>query len=149
MFKRILALVGLSLSLGQTAVVAEHQEETIDIGSRLELFVDDFLVEEMSGVELLLHSPQSAGKVLNFDKPWEGNTGFYVNSLKDDDRYRMYYRGSNYPDYVQASLLEPGEKVGVHHPFTISYAESKDGIHWERPDLGIYEFEGSRANSIV
>ena len=74
MFKRILALVGLSLSLGQTAVVAEHQEETIDIGSRLELFVDDFLVEEMSGVELLLHSPQSAGKVLNFDKPWEGNT---------------------------------------------------------------------------
>ena len=92
MFKRILALVGLSLSLGQTAVVAEHQEETIDIGSRLELFVDDFLGEEMLGLELMLHSPQSAGKVLNFDKPWEGNTSFYVNILKDDDRYRMYYR---------------------------------------------------------
>ncbi len=149
MSKRILVLVGLSLSLGRTAVLAEHHEETIDVGSRLELFVDDFLVEEMSGVELMLHSPQSAGKALEFNKPWEGNTSFYVNILKDDDRYRMYYRGSNSPDYVQKSLLEPGEKVGVDHPFTISYAESKDGIHWERPDLGIYEFEGSKANSII
>ncbi len=90
-----------------------------------------------------------ARNILNFDKPWEGNTSFYVNILKDDDRYRMYYRGSNSPDYVQKSLLEPGETVAAHHPFTISYAESKDGIHWERPDLGIYEFEGSKANSIV
>ena len=149
MSKRILVLAGLSLSLSQTAVVAEHHQEKIDIGSRLELFVDDFLVEEMSGVELTLHSPESAGKVLEFNKPWEGNTSFYVSIVKDDDRYRMYYRGSNSPDYVQKSLLEPGEKVGVDHPFTISYAESKDGIHWERPDLGIYEFEGSKANSIV
>ncbi len=69
MSKRILALVGLSLSLGQTAAVAEHHDEAIDVGSRLELFVDDFLVEEMSGVELMLHTPQSAGRVHKFDKP--------------------------------------------------------------------------------
>ena len=149
MYKKILTLLSLSLILGPAAVVAEHHEGPIDIGSRLELFVDDFLIEDMSGVELRLHTPQSAGKALGFDKPWEGNTSFYVNILKDDDRYRMYYRGSNSPDYVQKSLLDPGEEIGVNHPFTISYAESKDGIHWERPKLGIYEFEGSKNNSIV
>ncbi len=73
MSKGILALVVLSLSFGQTAVVAEHHEEAIDIGSRLELFVDDFLVEEMSGVELRFHTPESAGKVLNCSSRFIGN----------------------------------------------------------------------------
>ena len=48
--------------------------EPIDIGSRRELFVDDHLIDSMDGVRLLLNRPQPAGKVLAFDKPWEGNT---------------------------------------------------------------------------
>lgn len=31
----------------------------------------------------------------------------------------------------------------------VSYAESKDGIHWTKPDLGIIEYAGSRKNNIV
>lgn len=40
----------------------------------------------------------------------------------------------------------------VHHecPFWFAcYAESKDGIHWTRPDLGLFEFNGSRNNNII
>ena len=29
------------------------------------------------------------------------------------------------------------------------YAESKDGIHWKKPELGLVEFNGSKANNIV
>ena len=29
------------------------------------------------------------------------------------------------------------------------YAESKDGIRWERPKLGLFEFRGSKENNIV
>ena len=29
------------------------------------------------------------------------------------------------------------------------YAESKDGIHWTKPDLGLFEFDGSKKNNIV
>ena len=32
---------------------------------------------------------------------------------------------------------------------TISYAESTDGIHWDKPNLGIIDFEGSKKNNIV
>jgi hypothetical protein len=31
----------------------------------------------------------------------------------------------------------------------ISYAESEDGIHWRRPDLGLIKWRGSTANNIV
>ena len=68
---------------------------SLDIGSRLELFVDDYLIESMDGVRLKLHEPVSAGKVLVFNKPWEGVTCDYILVFKDDDRYRMYYRGSS------------------------------------------------------
>jgi hypothetical protein len=31
----------------------------------------------------------------------------------------------------------------------VCYAESEDGIHWQRPELGLVEFKGSRANNIL
>jgi hypothetical protein len=43
-------------------------EESLDVGSRLELFVDDFLIENMNGLELALQQPRSAGKVMTFDR---------------------------------------------------------------------------------
>ena len=30
-----------------------------------------------------------------------------------------------------------------------AYAESADGIHWEKPDLGLFEVNGSTANNLV
>ena len=47
-------------------------QDVIDIGSRRELFADRYLVGNLSGAELKLHSPQSAGAVFHLDKPWEG-----------------------------------------------------------------------------
>ena len=131
------------------ASAAPSAEEPLDIGSRLELFVDDYLIEQLSGLKLKLHTPRSAGKAMVFDRAWEGNTSFFVTVLKDDDRFRMYYRGSNSPEYVEPSMLKPGEKVGEDHPHVTAYAESRDGIHWQKPSLGLYEFKGSRDNSIV
>ena len=31
----------------------------------------------------------------------------------------------------------------------LCYATSKDGIHWEKPELGIVDFHGSKKNNIV
>ena len=149
MFKKVCLLVCLGLWSGNAAGGGAEESKPIDIGSRLELFVDDFLIERMPGVELKLHRPRSAGKVLSYDAPWEGNTSFYTNIIKDGDRLRMYFRGSNNKAYVDTGLLKPGEKQVEDHPFTISYAESRDGIVWERPSLGLWEFQGSKDNSIV
>ena len=100
----------------------------IEIGSRLELFVDDFIVETRSGVDLGLQQPAIREVVLEFDRPWEGNTCTYVTIFRDGDRWRMYYRGSDY-DWDAEQLS---------HPQFICYAESTDGINWARPSLGLF-----------
>lgn len=110
------------------------------MGSRLELFVDDFLIEELSGDAVQqLHRPEPKEVVLVTDAPWEGNTSAYYTIFRDADRYRMYYRGSHY----DATTRKPA------HREVTCYAESKDGIHWTKPNLGLFEFDGAKDNNIV
>lgn len=112
--------------------------EIHNIGSRLELFVDDWLIEEMEGARLLLHHPSLREVALVCDKPWEGNTCAYFTVFQDGDIYRMYYRGSH-------NNLESKKSS----PQVTCYAESRDGIHWRKPELGLFEYQGSKKNNIV
>ena len=41
-----------------------------NINSRLELFVDDWLIEEMNGVDLQMHPPIPQEIALEFNQPW-------------------------------------------------------------------------------
>ena len=107
----------------------------LDIGSRLELFVDDWLIDRMKNVTLRLAQPTPREAVLRFDRPWEGPGSAYVTVMKDGDRYRMYYRGSDpAPDKVRQVAC---------------YAESRDGIRWVRPKLGLYKIDGSAENNVI
>jgi hypothetical protein len=144
MFFGVLLLPALAASAQQAPAA-----QPLDIGSRLELFVDGYLIDAMRGLSLKLHSPQPAGTAISFDKPWEGNVSAYVTVIKDADRYRMYYRGSADPRYIRRSALKPGEPEIPPHPEFTCYAESRDGIHWSKPSLGLLEFNGSKENNIL
>ena len=128
---------------------AEHhgkKDPPLQIGTRLELFVDDHLIQEMEGVELRLQTPVPAGTVLTLDRPWEGGSSTYTTVFPDGDGFRMYYRGSA---REQPFPLDTGkEKIPDHNEVTC-VAESQDGVHWTRPSLGVHEFGGSRDNNIV
>lgn len=121
----------------QAAVPPEQQ--VLDIGSRRELFVDDWLIERLQGGELTMHRPQPRDVVIVCDAPWEGNTSAYYTLFADGDRFRMYYRGSHFDEKA---------KKATHPEFTC-YAESRDGVHWDKPKLGLFEFQGSKDNNIV
>lgn len=111
----------------------------IAIGSRRELFVDDFLIAGMTGAELKLHKPQARDVALVCDRPWEGNTSAYYALFRDGDRFLAYYRGSHFDEKTKRSA----------HPEVACYAESRDGITWTKPELGVCEFKGSKQNNIV
>ena len=64
----------------------DQLEPVLDIGSRLELFVDDFLIDRITGLERQLQRPTSAGTVMRFDRSWEGVTTSEVTILHDGDR---------------------------------------------------------------
>ena len=114
--------------------------EPVDIGSHRELFVDDHVIEKIEGdARLELQQPVPRDVALVTGKPWEGNTCAYYTVFRDGDICRMYYRGANYD-------LEKRDQT---HRQVTCYAESKDGIHWTKPNLGLVEFEGSKENNIV
>ena len=68
-------------------------EDVRNIGNRRELFVDSHLVERLAGARRVLHRPQPREVAIVHDAAWEGNVCFYHTVFRDDDRYRMYYRG--------------------------------------------------------
>ena len=49
-----------------------YSDEPINLGSNREIFIDDFLIESLKGVEIRLEKPRDEGIVHKFDKPWEG-----------------------------------------------------------------------------
>jgi len=116
-----------------------EQIEPISLGTRLELLVDDFLIDKATDVTWQVHRPVPKEVVLVTNEPWEGNTCGYYTIFQDGDRYRMYYRGSHY---------DTEQKRATHREVTC-YAESRDGIHWEKPRLRLFEFNGSTDNNIV
>jgi hypothetical protein len=118
------------------ATAAWAAKPPVDLGQRWELLVDDYLVDAVRNATLALHAPRRAEVVLVTDAPWEGPTSAYFTVLKDGDTIRLYYRGS-----VDGSDHSIDQVTCV--------AESRDGIHFTRPNLGLIEVKGSRANNVV
>lgn len=87
-----------------------------------------------TGVRLAVQPAARSEPVLVADRPWESTLG-YVTVLHDEGRYRMWYG-------VQTN-------GGLHPGSALCYAESTDGIHWEKPSLGLMEYNGSTATNIV
>ncbi|QDU81443.1 hypothetical protein Pla110_31840 [Polystyrenella longa] len=120
-----------------SSVSIQAQDSVLDIGDKRELFVDDYLIDTLDGTEQQLSKLRDEGPVIQFDNPWEGAFCGYVTIIKDGDEYRCYYR----------ALPQAGKDGNIAEAYAM--ATSKDGIHWEKPKLGLFEFDGSKENNIV
>ena len=125
----------IAVVLACCGVIGNAVAEPIDIGDRRELLVDHELIESLDGVELRLHEPRHAGVALAFDRPWEGRFSAYATVLDDGGLYRMYYRGL--------------PRAGGEAEAVTAYAESRDGVTWTKPNLGLHEVGGSKENNVV
>ena len=119
------------------ALAAACSAQVLDIGSRRELFVDHYLLEDLRGARLELQKPVDRGTAVKYDKPWEGAFSNYSTVIHDGARYRLYYRGL------------PTAKRELIADTVTCYAESPDGIHWTKPELGIVTLNGSKRNNVV
>jgi len=107
------------------------------------LFVDLARVENahpsgrskrMRGIERVFHqAAQHPHPVLSPEAPWE-KRGFTCSVIYDEEErlIKMWY----------LTGLAEGRHVTC-------YAVSQDGLAWRRPELGLHEFEASKANNIV
>jgi len=92
------------------------------------------------------------------DRPWEPRfDNPYCSVIYDDEEniykcwYSIFIRCSReswltVPRHKRAWL---DWKESPDRDYGLCYATSKDGIHWDKPELGIVEFDGSKRNNIV
>ena len=109
----------------------------IDIGTRTELFVDRLLIDRMQGTHLQLQRPERREVAFQLDHPWEDEVGFFLSVVQEGCRVRLYYR---------AGIPDRGDES----QYLIAVAESTDGGRtFDRPDLGLIEYRGSRRNNLI
>lgn len=106
----------------------------LQIGSEKQLFIDDLLVAEGRGVQLVVNRPELTGeRCIRADKPWEGFGVLAYNSIMEDDGVlKLWYD----------AIANDGSRW-------CCYATSNDGVHWEKPNLGIVPFDGHHGTNIV
>ena len=129
-------ILGVAL-LSSLRVQADDAKAPLNIGTRLEIFVDQFLIDRLDGTRLKLSEPKQAGVAILFNDSWDGACSGYATILQDKGTYRMYYVG--------LPMDDKDEEAGSF----VCYAESNDGIKWVKPSLGLTEYRGSKKNNIL
>jgi len=116
----------------------KNTQGVIDIAADKQLFIDNLWFFEQHGMRLTVNPPIKDKIVLSPGKVWDNlSCGAYSTILEHDGKYKMWYDGisdidDNLPQYRN-----------------ICYAESEDGIHWDRPDVNLYTWQGQKKNNIV
>ena len=91
--------------------------------------------EPPRGVKIAIEKAQKSDVFLHKERPWEQEANMrLVTLLHEEGRYRLWYVSN---------------KLGVIGESYVCYAESDDGFTWERPELGLVEYEGSTQNNII
>ena len=95
---------------------------------------ETWLKDPPIGVKLSVQQARRADIFFRSEKPWEQVRMVYPCVLLDNGLYRMWFW-----------TWGEGEARARFN----GYAESRDGFHWERPELGLVEYEGSSANNLL
>ena len=135
----VLAIV--LLGMGCSTEPPPPQGQSIEIGNHTQLLVDDFAIEVREAVERRVNAldKHPTNPILRPDRPWEGRYTLPSSVLYDDSQrlFKMWY----------GTMDE-----GVNPPqgqTRWAYATSQDGVTWEKPELGLVDFRGSRRNNLL
>ena len=101
---------------------------------RSQLFLDDTWIEESSRLQRVWSTAEIVPEpVLRPEASWEGiQITLFGSVFRLGSQWRMYYLTYNRPE-----------------PVLFCMATSNDGLQWERPNLGLVEYRGSKANNIL
>jgi hypothetical protein len=135
------AVLAAVMSLGAAgAAPASAQTTATNIGGRLELFVDRYLIQTLDNASLKMHRPVDKGIVFQNDMPWEGNRCSRHSLVKDGDRFRCYYEAGHITNTAVSS---------PEYPFVTCFRTSSNGVTWEVPSFGLTSFKGSAENNML
>lgn len=143
-FRRTLLALGLACAGGfAPARAAEPAPDgwtalTLRPGER-QLFLDDFVLGDLDGVSRVIHPPRKYehNPVLAPDLPSDGAAIQARDAPSWDEQEQVWKLW-----YIRFG--DDGNGAGG-----AGFARSKDGLHWEKPILGLVESHGSRRNNLT
>ena len=104
------------------------------------LFIDGHIVARETGFDRVVHHPRELGVVIPADKPWE-TAGVSVNYIgrRDDGSFFGYCNGMWWDRDAGKLIESPGFRDDPRHHkfFGMEYVVSEDGVHWDKPNLGL------------
>lgn len=139
-------LKGSAASAGVLLNASAAPVNSAQTGSETTLFAfDDQSIPWQHNLKLTLvpAKKHSANPVLRCGpegSPDFGHAVIYGTVLHDGKKFRMWYLG------MTQRKLERAQPPGYWRP--MCYAESEDGIRWNKPSLGVFEWNGNRNNNI-
>lgn len=100
------------------------------------LFIDNAVIGRATGFDRVVHHPRAMGVVLPADKPWETAAASmsFVQRLADGS-FIAHYRTAWWNSKINAPANDRAHKISAG----IAYATSEDGIHWDKPNLGLVD----------
>jgi hypothetical protein len=137
----LLVTSGLVPAAVHLAFSQSPRPEPIAIGSQLELFVDDHLVEALNGgAAFELHHPVLVPRTEDAQPlaPW-------ASVFKSEGRYQMIVRGLKDP---RVGWKENGAETHYLNHILLYY-ESGDGIHWKGRNLGLRSLPGFPEGNVI
>jgi len=107
------------------------------IGNQKQLFLDDYIIKSLDGVSKKLNQPNkyAYNPVLT---PWDANMLMSFSSIIFDEDENIFSLWHGIGEFGQGDA-----------DFKLAYATSKDGLRWETPSLGIFDYRGTTDNNIV
>lgn len=125
-----------------------HSEKPLRVRNRKQMFIDKRFVHSGRGVSLRMNRPRLEDVAVEPGPPgsWDDMsiTG-YGRVMEDEGIYRMWVRCHSVDRMVKRIARDdPVPKANW-----LGYMESTDGIHWRKPELGLFEHAGSKDNNIA
>ena len=147
MSKRTIGLVLLSAC----ALADEPAPFRVERGVR-QLFLDDVGIERVENLKRVVNPPRkhSGNPVIRPDQPWENVCSVYGTAMFDEEAgvFKLWYLTS--PKDRGARPLDLGNgRVRAPHTTLAAYAFSRDGIHWAKPVLDQFPYDGDTRNNLL
>lgn len=126
------------------------------------LLLDSRIIEKTGNVQLtvgVVHKDEN-NPLFGEDKAWEPRfDNPYCSIIYDEEEqifkcwYSIFIKSGPHGDFPGEGI--PSEQrawiewTEGDRNYGVCYTTSRDGIHWEKPELGIIEFNGKKNNNIV
>jgi hypothetical protein len=141
-----IALAMTCLALGKSdARAADADPNTIwNVASNKQLFIDHRFIVASTNVRLVANAPQLAGPALEPGSAgsWDDAKVTWGQVMQDQGVFKMWAGG------FSAKAMK-GDWQELEVQMRLGYATSQDGIHWKKPNLGLFEWNGSKENNIT